>query len=271
MAEKRTMLTQDGYDKLVKKLDHLKSVRRIEIANRLKAAIALGDLSENSEYEDAKNEQAFLEGEIFDLENQIANSQIIQNKTGTDSVEIGSTVVIHEVEESTDKTYGRVSNIYKLVDGKPVEIEDKGESDIYKIVENESVDVNDEKAYKLVNITIEDMADKSITTTENLYRSIEGALVQLANADEEGKIYKVTEGTSEGLYGKVEQLYKVYNVVDEDEKYMIVGSTESNPDDFKISDESPLGAALMGKKAGNIAEVHAPAGIILYEIVKIES
>ncbi len=271
MAEKRTMLTQDGYDKLVKKLDHLKSVRRIEIANRLKAAIALGDLSENSEYEDAKNEQAFLEGEIFDLENQIANSQIIQNKTGTDSVEIGSTVVIHEVEEAIDKTYGRVSNIYKLVDGKPVEIEDN-ESDIYKIVENESIDVNDDdKAYKLVNITIEDMTDKPITATENLYRSIEGALVQLANTDEEGKIYKVAEGTAEELYGKVEQLYKVYKVVDEDEKYMIVGSTESNPDDFKISDESPLGAALMGKKAGNIAEVHAPVGIILYEIVKIEA
>ena len=64
MAEKKVMLTQEGYDNLVKKLDNLKSVRRMEIAERLKAAIALGDLSENSEYTDAKNEQAFLEGEI---------------------------------------------------------------------------------------------------------------------------------------------------------------------------------------------------------------
>ena len=68
MAEKKVMLTQEGYNKLVDKLNYLKSVRRIEIANRLKAAIALGDLSENSEYVDAKNEQAFLEGEIVDLE-----------------------------------------------------------------------------------------------------------------------------------------------------------------------------------------------------------
>lgn len=273
MAEKRTMLTQDGYDKLVAKLDHLKSVRRIEVANRLKAAIALGDLSENSEYEDAKNEQAFLEGEIFDLETQIANSQIIQNKMGGDSVDIGSTVVIHEVEEATEKTYGRVSNIYKLVDGKPVEIEDKSnmETDIFKIVDSESLEVGNDKVYKLVNITIEDMTDKVGNSTESLYRSIEGALVQLNSTNEEGKIYKVTEGTSDDIYGKVEQIYKVYKVVDEDEKYMIVGSTETNPDDFKISDESPLGSALMGKKAGNIAEVHAPIGIILYEIVKIES
>lgn len=64
MADKKVMLTEEGYNKLVDKVNYLKSVRRIEIAERLKAAIALGDLSENSEYDDAKNEQAFLEGEI---------------------------------------------------------------------------------------------------------------------------------------------------------------------------------------------------------------
>ena len=80
MAEKKVMLTQEGYDKLVEKLNYLKSVRRIEVANRLKAAIALGDLSENSEYVDAKNEQAFLEGEIVDLEKQIRNSDIIHEE-----------------------------------------------------------------------------------------------------------------------------------------------------------------------------------------------
>ena len=67
MAEKKVMLTEDGYNKLVEKLNYLKSVGRIEIAERLKAAIALGDLSENSEYDDAKNDQAFLEGEIQEL------------------------------------------------------------------------------------------------------------------------------------------------------------------------------------------------------------
>ena len=85
MAEKKVMLTEDGYNKLVEKLNYLKSVRRIESAERLKAAIALGDLSENSEYDDAKNEQAFLEGEIQELENKIRNSDIIKagdGKTG---------------------------------------------------------------------------------------------------------------------------------------------------------------------------------------------
>ena len=79
-TEKKVKLTQEGYDNLVKKLENLKSVRRIEVAERLKAAIALGDLSENSEYVDAKNEQAFLEGEIMDLEKQIHNSVIIHEE-----------------------------------------------------------------------------------------------------------------------------------------------------------------------------------------------
>ena len=76
MTKKKVMLTQEGYDNLVEKLNYLKSVKRIEIADRLKAAIALGDLSENSEYVDAKTEQAFLEGEIQDLETKIHNSEI---------------------------------------------------------------------------------------------------------------------------------------------------------------------------------------------------
>ena len=153
MAEKRVMLTQEGYDKLVDKLNHLKSVRRIEIANRLKAAIALGDLSENSEYVDAKNEQAFLEGEIVDLENQIRNSVIIREEK-SDTVALGSTVKI------------------RFPDG-------------------------------------------------------------------------------------------------EEDTYMIVGSTEADPDEKRISDESPLGSALIGQTAGSIVPVHAPAGILQYTILEI--
>ena len=67
MADKRVVLTEEGLKKLEEKLEYLKSVRRLEVADRLKAAIALGDLSENSEYDDAKNEQAFIEGEILTL------------------------------------------------------------------------------------------------------------------------------------------------------------------------------------------------------------
>ena len=154
MAEKRVMLTEDGYNKLVEKLNYLKSVRRIEVAERLKAAIALGDLSENSEYDDAKNEQAFLEGEIMDLEAKIRNSDIIKSGDG-DVVQMGSKVTVKDLE------------------------------------------------------------------------------------------------------------------FDEEETYMLVGSTEADPDEYKISNESPLGVAILGQKVGSIVEVHAPAGIIKYQIMKI--
>ena len=156
MAEKKIMLTQDGYDKLVEQLDYMKSVRRIEISERLKAAIALGDLSENSEYDDAKNEQGRLEAEISELEAKLRNSEIIQSTTGTGKVVIGSTVTIRDVE------------------------------------------------------------------------------------------------------------------LNEVETYMIVGSTEADPDNNKISDESPLGVALLNKTAGATVQVHAPAGIIEFEILEVK-
>ena len=97
MADKQVMLTEEGYNKLVEKLNYLKSVKRIEIAERLKAAIALGDLSENSEYDDAKNEQAFLEGEIQDLTAKIRNSHIIKAGAG-DIVQMGSKVTVKDIE-----------------------------------------------------------------------------------------------------------------------------------------------------------------------------
>ena len=156
MAEKKIMLTQDGYDKLVEKLDYMKSVRRIEISERLKAAIALGDLSENSEYDDAKNEQGRLESEISELEAKLRNSEIIQSAVGTGKVIIGSTVTVRDVE------------------------------------------------------------------------------------------------------------------LDEVGTYMIVGSTEADPDNNKISDESPLGAAILNKSAGAIVQVHAPAGVIEFELLEVK-
>ena len=156
MAEKKTMLTQDGYNKLVEKLDYLKSVRRIEVSERLKAAIALGDLSENSEYDDAKNEQGRLEGEISELEAKLRNSDIIKTQAGSDKIMIGSTVTVRDVE------------------------------------------------------------------------------------------------------------------LDAVETYMIVGSTEADPDNNKISDESPLGTALLDKGAGTVVQVHAPAGVIEFEILEVK-
>ena len=154
MTKKKVMLTEDGRNKLIEKLDYLKSVKRIEIAERLRAAIALGDLSENSEYTDAKNEQAFLEGEIQDLETKIHNSEIIQRGNG-DVVTIGSKVKILDLE------------------------------------------------------------------------------------------------------------------FDEEETYTIVGSTEADPDENKISNESPIGEAIIGQVEGSIVQVHAPAGVLQYKIVEI--
>lgn len=156
MPEKKIMLTQDGYNKLVEKLDYMKSVKRIEISERLKAAIALGDLSENSEYDDAKNEQGRLESEISELEAKLRNSEIIAAQTSTGKIVIGSTVTVRDVE------------------------------------------------------------------------------------------------------------------LDEVATYMIVGSTEADPDDNKISDESPLGTALLGKAAGVTVQVHAPAGVIEFEILDVK-
>ena len=155
MAEKKVMLTEDGYNKLVEKLNYLKSVRRIEIAERLKAAIALGDLSENSEYDDAKNEQAFLEGEIQELETKIRNSDIIKAGDGK-TVTMGSRVTVKDLE------------------------------------------------------------------------------------------------------------------FDEEETFLIVGSTEADPDEGKISNESPLGMALLGQKINHVVNVNAPAGLIQYKIMDIK-
>lgn len=104
MADKQVMLTEEGYNKLVEKLNYLKSVKRIEIAQRLKAAIALGDLSENSEYDDAKNEQAFLEGEIQDLTAKIRNSHIIKAGAG-DVVQMGSKVTVKDIEFGDEETF----------------------------------------------------------------------------------------------------------------------------------------------------------------------
>lgn len=156
MPEKRILLTQEGYDKLVEKLDYMKSVRRLEIAERLKAAIALGDLSENSEYDDAKNEQGRLESEISELEVKLRNSDIIQMQVGSDKVVIGSTVTVRDVE------------------------------------------------------------------------------------------------------------------LNEINNYMIVGSTEADPDDNKISDESPLGIALLGQTKGTTVQVNAPIGILEFEILEVK-
>ncbi len=156
--EEEILVTKEGLKKLKEEYEELKTVKRQEIAERLKEAISYGDLSENAEYEEAKNEQAFIEGRILELEKKIKNAKIITEKHDGRSkiVEIGSQVTVAE----------------------------KG--------------------------------------------------------------------------GR-----------DDPETYMIVGSTEANPIEHKISNESPIGKALLGRMRGDVVEVQAPGGKYKYEVLKI--
>lgn len=155
----QTLVTKEGLKKLKDELEELKTVRRTEVAQRLKEAISYGDLSENSEYEEAKNEQAFVEGRILELEQKIKNAKIISER----------------------KLIGH---------GKEIDI---------------------------------------------------GSTVTVTN---------VTDG-------------------DESERYTIVGSTEADPLDHKISNESPLGKALLGRRKGENLAITSPSGIIEYEVVNV--
>src|ERR1700730_3753651 len=99
MAEKEVILTQEGLKKLEDELDTLKSVKRREIAERIKVAIGYGDISENSEYEDAKNEQAFVEGRVITLEKMLRNARIINSdEVDTNTVSVGSIVTLKDME-----------------------------------------------------------------------------------------------------------------------------------------------------------------------------
>lgn len=157
MSEKEVFLTPEGLAKLEEELEHLRSVKRREVAERIKEAISFGDLSENSEYEEAKNEQAFIEGRIITLEKMLRNARLIkQDEVDQGVVGVGATVKLKDLE-----------------------------------------------------------------------------------------------------FG---------DVVD----YMIVGSAESDPANNKISNESPVGQALLGKTKGAIVDISVPAGVIQYEILDVK-
>ena len=100
-----TLITQEGLQKLKDELNELKSVRRIKVSKRIQEAIALGDLSENSEYDDAKNEQAILEARIADIEASLKNAVIIdESEISNDKVHLGSTVKIKNLANDMEMT-----------------------------------------------------------------------------------------------------------------------------------------------------------------------
>jgi len=156
MTSKEVVLTYEGLKKLEEELEFLKSVKRREIAERIKQALSFGDISENSEYDEAKNEQAQVEVRIVQIESLLKHAKVIdEDEVSTESVSLGSKVKLHDMES-----------------GETVE-------------------------------------------------------------------------------------------------YYIVGSTEADPSRYRISNESPVGRAIMGKKKGNVIEVSVPDGIVKYKILKI--
>ncbi len=156
MSAKEVVLTYEGLKKLEEELDFLRGTKRKEVAERIKQALSFGDISENSEYDEAKNEQAQVEGRIVQLESMLKHARIIdEDEVKTDVVSLGSKVKIFDIE------------------------------------------------------------------------------------------------------------------FDEEVEYLIVGSTEANPLKSKISNESPVGAALIGHKKGETVEVQVPDGVLKFKILEI--
>lgn len=106
ITEKKFPMTLAGKEKLEEELHQLKTVKRKEVVERIKIARGFGDLSENSEYDSAKEEQAFIEGRISTLEGMIRNSVIInESEANTDEVQLGSTVTFKELPDGDEETY----------------------------------------------------------------------------------------------------------------------------------------------------------------------
>ena len=106
MEEKEVLVTQEGYDNLEKELEYLKTEKRTEIAERIKVALGFGDLSENSEYDEAKNAQASNEIKIAELENKIRYARIIdESEIDTKTVQVGNRVKILDIEYDEELEY----------------------------------------------------------------------------------------------------------------------------------------------------------------------
>lgn len=106
MENEEVILTQEGYDKLEQQLELLKTKERTEIAERIKIALGYGDLSENSEYDEAKSAQELNENKIIELENKLRHATIIdESEIDTVTVQVGNIVKVHDMEFDEDVTY----------------------------------------------------------------------------------------------------------------------------------------------------------------------
>jgi transcription elongation factor GreA len=104
LTSRETLVTEEGYQKLKDELDHLSTVRRSEVAERIKTAREYGDISENAEYDDAKNEQARLEARIVQLEEKLRNARVI-TEPDTKTVGVGNRVTVVDTESGDEEEY----------------------------------------------------------------------------------------------------------------------------------------------------------------------
>lgn len=156
LVEKEVLLTPEGLKKLEKELEYLKTAKRREVSQRIKEALDFGDISENSEYDDAKNEQAFVEGRILTVEKILRNARVVDSDDAEDNVvSLGRRVMLKDLETGDEF------------------------------------------------------------------------------------------------------------------EYQVVGSAEADPSQAKISNESPVGQAIMGKTTGTVVDVEVMDGVLQYEVLKI--
>lgn len=105
ITEKKFPMTAAGKQKLEDELDYLKTVKRKEVVERIKIARGFGDLSENSEYDSAKEDQSFVEGRISSIEGMLRNAVIIESEANADEVQLGNTVTFKELPDGEEETY----------------------------------------------------------------------------------------------------------------------------------------------------------------------
>nr|MDD6335976.1 transcription elongation factor GreA [bacterium] len=102
MANEKNLISAEGLAKLEERLQYLKTVKRAEVADHIETARSFGDLSENAEYDEAKNEQAFMEGEIAEIEAQLRNAVVVEDDGGTDRIRLGLTVTVWDEDEDEE-------------------------------------------------------------------------------------------------------------------------------------------------------------------------
>jgi len=127
MSEQQVMLTEEGFEKLKNELEYLETEKRREVAKRIKVAREFGDISENSEYDDAKNEQAFVEGRIQEIKNMLNDAHVVKDEEITDKkVNLGTTVMLHDLDSDEKISYTLVGSAeadplnYKISNESPI-------------------------------------------------------------------------------------------------------------------------------------------------------